>query len=144
MITVLDEKGKVKKGWYKVKEDFTCTRTYGIFYNPVTRETCTEVESDSDDFRYDNWYLYDYPINKNVAELYRKRKGIIKEGDTVEVVKGRKIPIGTIGIVAKIYPFYDKYRRWCCDYVYFKGGMGKTNKSNCKLIFEDYEYIEAE
>lgn len=142
MGSVLNEKGKVKNGWYKVKEDFTCTRTYGIFYNPTTREVDSEVESDSDDFRNDNWYLYDYPINAEVAELYRKRSGVIKEGDTVKVVKGRKVPIGTIAVVAKIYPFYDKYHRWQCDYVYFKGG-GKTNKANCELIFEDYEYEEA-
>ena len=50
-------------------------------------------------------------------------------GDEVKVVKGRKVPVGTIANVKEIRPYYDRYHRWVCDYAYLDNGM-KTNVNN--------------
>jgi hypothetical protein len=122
-------------GFYKVAENNggVCV---GTFYNPDTQESFTKITWDIDDIRLDQdeeVQIYRYmPINKDVRRLWLHRAGVIQEGDQIKVVKGRKVPIGTVATVKEIKPFYDRYRRWQADYLYLDNGM-KTNINNCVL-----------
>ena len=124
-------------GFYKVAENNggVCI---GTFFNPNTMESFSKRVWDIDDDR----LLWDeeiqtlrfLPINEDIRRIWMHHNGEILIGDTVEVVKGRKIPIGYIGIVEKIKPFYDRYGRWQANYIYFADGK-RTNYNNCKLCF---------
>lgn len=125
-------------GFYKVAEDNggVCV---GTFFNPDTKESFSKITWDID-----RPYINDddevetlryLPINHEVKRVWLHHIGRILVGDTVEVFKGRKIPIGYIGVVEDIKPFYDRYHRWQADYIYFKDGK-RTNYNNCKLIKE--------
>ena len=121
------------KIWQDASGNFICAS----FYNPVTKEHFTKCVRDYDyaDCSRDNDELYYMSIDTEILRQWNIDNGIIFEGATVEVFKGRKIPIGTIAKVEKIKPFYDRYGRWCCNYVYFEDGR-KTNIDNCKLVTE--------
>jgi hypothetical protein len=125
-------------GFYKVAENNggVCV---GTFFNPDTMEHFSKKTWDIDDDR----LLWDeeiqilrfLPINEDVRRIWMHHNGEILIGDTVEVFKGRKIPIGYIGVVENIKPFYDRYGRWQANYIYFADGK-RTNYNNCKLIKE--------
>lgn len=123
-------------GFYKVAENNggVCVCT---FFNPDTMEHFSKIVWDIDNDRLlddeEIQVLRFLPINETVKKIYMHHKDIILEGDTVEVFKGRKIPIGYTGIVKSIKPFYDRYGRWQADYIYFADGQ-KTNYNNCKLV----------
>lgn len=121
------------EGFYKVAENGG-TYVTGVFYNPETGEVKRELLRDYDyaDGSRDNDELYYMPINEEVRILWLHSMGRILVGDVVEVVKGRKIPIGTIGKVKDIRPYKDRYGRRVADYVYFEDGT-RTNIDNCKL-----------
>ena len=72
-------------------------------------------------------------MDKVLLKIYNYDNNIITEGQLVEVVKGRKIPIGYIGEIKKIYPYMDKYGRVQNYIAYFKDG-NKTNIANLKII----------
>lgn len=125
-------------GFYKVAEDNggVCV---GTFFNPDTKESFSRITWDID-----RPYINDdeeveilryLPINDTVRKIWMHHNGRILIGDTVEVFKGRKIPIGYIGVVEDIKPFYDRYHRWQADYIYFADGK-RTNYNNCKLVNE--------
>lgn len=122
-------------GFYKVKEDNggVCV---GCFFNPTTMEHFSKIIWDIDNDRLlDDDYIQTLrylPINEDVRKIWMHHNGEIMEGDTVKVVKGRKIPKGYVGIVEKIRPWYDYYGRWQCTYIYFADGQ-RTNKDNCVL-----------
>lgn len=120
-------------GFFKVAENGGSYVT-GVFYNPETGEVKRAVLRDYDyaDGSRDNDELYYMPINEEARVLWLHSMGTILVGDLVEVVKGRKIPIGTIGRVADIRPYRDCYGRVVADYVYFEDGT-RTNIRNCKL-----------
>lgn len=120
-------------GFFKVAESGG-TYVTGVFYNPTTGEIKHALLRDYDysDGSRDNDELYYMPINEEVRVLYLHSMGRILVGDVVEVVKGRKLPIGKIGRVKEIKPYKDRYGRWVADYVYFEDGT-KTNIDNCKL-----------
>lgn len=105
------------------------------FYNPVTQETKTACVRDYDyfDCSRDNDALYNMPIDKEAAELYRKHNGVIAAGDIVKVVKGRKIKVGTIAKVKRVFDYCDCYGRAVARYAVFEDGQ-KTNVNNCMLI----------
>ena len=127
------EENKHLEGYYKVSHEGG-TFVTGTFYNPITGDEKTAVLRDYDyaDCSRDNDELYYMEIDKNARVLWLHKHGILCEGDVVEVYKGRKVPVGTIATIEKIKPFYDKYKRWCCDYAYLDNGM-RTNVSNCRL-----------
>ena len=119
---------KVAEGGYSLISD--------IFYNPVTREShmINVRDYDYSDCSRDIDELYYMDIDEEVRKVYlHVEMDAILVGDTVKVIKGRKLPIGTTGIVREIKPYYDKYHRWVCDYVYFENGQ-RTNIGNCKRI----------
>lgn len=57
----------------------------------------------------------------------------IMEGMTIEVVKGRKYPIGTRGVVKGFSSFYDRYGREQTRYVVTTDGK-RIPYQNCKAI----------
>lgn len=129
-----DAKWMEENGFYKISHNSGCFVT-GDFYNPETKELITEKLRDYDysDCSRDNDELYYMEVNKEARRQYFRDNGVIQEDDTVKVIKGRKVPIGTIAKVKEVKPVYDRYRRWVADYVYLDNGM-RTNVNNCMLI----------
>lgn len=127
-------KYRLPKGFYKVKQDGG-TFVTALFYNPETKESFDAAVRDYDysDCSRDIDVLYNVRINEDVRRIYLHDKGVIQEGDTVRVIKGRKIPIGTVAKVRAIHDFCDCYGRFRCRYLYFEEG-GKTNIENCELV----------
>lgn len=121
-------------GFYKVEQSGG-SYVVAIFYNPETKEVKTKCVRDYDyaDCSRDDDELYHMEINEDARRAYLHNNGLIIKGDKVEVVKGRKVKIGTIATITAIKPIYDKYHRWVADYVYFEDGQ-RTNVNNCRLI----------
>lgn len=123
------------KGFYKVAEDNggVCV---GTFWNPETKESFSKITWDIDrPYINDNEeieILRYLPINREVRSAWLHYNGIIQVNDVVKVVKGRKVPIGTIAKVIDKKPYKDRYGRTQAIYLYFDNGM-KTNENNCVL-----------
>ena len=120
--------------FYKVRQTGG-TYVVAYFFNPVTKEAFSECVRDYDysDGSRDNDELYDMPINEEAAHLWRRHNGVISVGDTVEVVKGRKVPVGTVGTVVSMFDYRDRYGRTVTRYAVLDNGQ-KTSVSNCKII----------
>ena len=110
------------------------------FYNPVTHETKSEVARDYDysDCSRDNDAVYDMAINREARDAYRKYLsakdgGHVEAGDVVEVFKGRKIPIGTVAKVERVFDWKDQYGRVQTTYAVFEDGR-KTSVYNCRIV----------
>lgn len=105
------------------------------FYNPDTNEIKTGCVRDYDysDGSHDNDELYYMPVNEDIARKYHHFLGRILVGDTVKVIKGRKLPVGTIGVVDRFWDYKDRYGRTQTRYIVFSDGT-KTNIDNCELI----------
>ena len=133
-MTDMETREFLAKGFKKVAEDGG-TYVVAKFFNPTTNEVVTECTRDYDyaDGSRDNDILYYLPIDEDARKLYDRYRGVINVGDTAEVIKGRKVPIGTKGVVKYINDLKDKYGRWIATYVYFEDGQ-KTNIANCKLV----------
>lgn len=135
-IVKVDGKEINMEGFYKVNQNGTSIITVD-FYNPETGEErhCVVRDYDYYDGSRDCDELYNMEINQDVRIMWLRKHGVICPGDTVMVIKGRKVPVGTIAKVTFRKPYFDKYRRWVCDYLYFDNGM-KTNVDNCILIVD--------
>lgn len=122
------------KGYFKVSQDGGIFIT-ATFYNPLTGKELTTCVRDYDyaDGRRDNDDLYYLPIDENARKQWKHKRGEILVNDTIEIYKGRKYPAGTTGVVIDIKPFYDRYNRFICNYLYLDNGM-KVNADNCKLM----------
>lgn len=120
-------------GFFKVAQSGGSYVT-ATLYNPTTGEDKIVTVRDYDyaDCSRDNDEVYNTPINDEVRRVWLHKGGHILVGDTVEVVKGRKVKVGTIAIVKEIRPYYDRYGRWVADYLYFTDGQ-RTNINNCKM-----------
>lgn len=121
-------------GFYKVAQDGG-TYVVATFYNPVTNETFTKCVRDYDyaDCSRDNDELYYMDINNEARTKWLHSKGVILIGDMVEVIKGRKVPVGTVARVTDKKPYKDRYGRTQTIYLYFDNGM-RTSEDNCKLL----------
>lgn len=124
----------MKQGFYKVKQSGG-NYVVALFFNPDTKETFSACVRDYDysDCSRDNDELYRLPIDKAVAEIYRKHIGVIAAGDVVKVVKGRKVKIGTVARVTRVFDYRDQYGRTVATYAVFEDGQ-KTNVSNCVIV----------
>ena len=124
----------LKNEFYKIRQDGGSFVTATLF-NPVTGETKTVVVRDYDynDCRNDNDEVYYMPINEEALAVCIHNAGGIVVGDTVEVVKGRKLPIGMTATVKSFRTIYDKYHRFVASYVVLDNGMS-TNEANVKRI----------
>ena len=122
--------------FYKVRQSGG-SYVIATFYNPVTGESNTECVRDYDyaDGSRDNDELYYMDIDEEVRILWLHSNGVILVGDTVEVIKGRTLPKGYVGVVKDIKPYKDRYGRVVCDYLYFEDG-NKIAEHNCKLILD--------
>ena len=120
-------------GFFKVEETGG-TFVVATFFNPETKEetSCCVRDYDYGDCSRDREDLYQLPINKEVRRLWQHHNGVILPGDTVRVVKGRKVKIGTVAVVKEIRDIYDCYRRPVATYAYFENGQ-RTNITNCVL-----------
>ena len=105
------------------------------FFDPETKEVETKVARDYDyaDCSRDNDEIYYMPINEEVKKLWYRHNGVITVGDTVKVVKGRKVPVGTVATVTDIRDWKDQYGRVQTRYAYLDNGQ-RTSVSNCELI----------
>lgn len=105
------------------------------FFNPTTKETYTHCVRDYDyaDGSRDDDEAYYMPIDEDAVRLWKKFNGVIQEGDTIEVVKGRKVPIGTVAKVERLYDWKDVYGRVQTRYAVLSNGL-KTSVDNCKII----------
>ena len=119
--------------FYKVGQDGG-TYVVATLYNPITDETKTQRVRDYDyaDGSRDDDELYDMPIDEEVRRIWLHRNGLILVGDTIKVVKGRKIPHGTVGKVVDKKPWRDNYGRTRAIYLYLDNG-DKVNEDNCIL-----------
>ena len=124
----------LKEGYFKVAESGG-TFVVGTFFNPVTKDSYTEVLRDYDyaDGSRDNDELYYMEINEEARRAWKHCNGQILEGDMVMVCKGRKVPIGTHGIVKRIVPYKDRYGRIQAYYAYLDNDI-KVNVDNCILV----------
>ena len=131
---MVDMKKYGLEGFYKIGQSLT-GYVVAYFYNPVTKEHRSKCVRDWDyaDESRDIPELYHMAVNKEVRRQYRKDNGIISVGDTVKVVKGRKIPVGTVAVVQEIKPWHDRYGRRQATYLYFTDGT-RTNINNCVLM----------
>lgn len=125
-----------ESGYGKIGMSHSCSFTRAFFYNPTTKDYVSMTVSDLDDPRRDNWELFHMSIDTEILRQFNIDNGIIFEGATVEVFKGRKVPIGTIAVVEKFSEWYDRYGRSQCTYAHLSNGM-KTNVNNCRLVMED-------
>lgn len=120
--------------WYKVNQEGGTYITATLF-NPVTKQHKTMCVRDYDyaDCRNDNDEVYNMPIDKEAVREWRRYRGVISIGDTVKVVKGRKVAKGTVAKVIDMYDWKDKYGRVQTKYVVLDTGE-KTSVMNCVLI----------
>ena len=125
---------KVREGFYKVSQHGG-SYVVAIFFNPETKEEYSKCVRDYDyaDCSRDDDELYYMDIDEEVANAWQHHNGEILVSDTVRVVKGRKVPLGTVAKVTAKRPYYDRYNRWVADYLYFDNGM-KTNVKNCEFV----------
>lgn len=112
-------------GFYKVNEITYSDYTQGIFFNPKTKEEFGMILDGVSIFSLE-------PINDYVRSIWNKEREIVL-GDTVKVVRGKKIPVNTVGTVTRIYPIYNKYNNKVCDYIEIDG-IFSTNRDNLRLV----------
>jgi len=105
------------------------------FFNVKTKEVISGCVRDYDyqDCRHDIDELYNMPIDFEAKKEYLHMLGIIQVGDKIQVFKGRKVPVGTIGKVVNIRKIKDFYKRTVATYVDLDNKYS-TNIDNCKLI----------
>ena len=124
----------IKEGFYKVSEH-GFSLTVAVFFNPQTKEeySCKVWDMEDDRVAFDMEEERFTPIDKQAQKAWLRYHGIISIGDVVEVFKGRKVPIGTISKIVKVYNWKDRYNRIQATYAVLENGM-KTNIENCRLV----------
>ena len=144
-------------GFVKVGKDYAGRIWYVSLWNPETNETKTVACEDTDyadsftmglvNYNYDAktriWMLLHMPYFggslklKEQYEAWRYQQNVkanhIMEGMTIEVVKGRKYPIGTRGVVKGFSSFCDRYGREHTGYVVTTDGK-RIPYENCRAI----------
>ena len=122
------------EGWAKIAQDGG-TFVTGKFWNSQLKETVSLVLRDYDygDCSRDNDYLYYMRVDEEAVRDYKRFKGIVQDGDTVKVIKGRTLPKGFTGTVKEIYPVNDRYGRLVAYYARFTTGE-KINVTNVEIV----------
>lgn len=151
IIKLSDGQYMTKDGFFKIKTDNTCrySTIHETFYNPVINEIREQFVHGLDDYELNRMYegLYNMPYctDLQVIAYYEKedrkikhKNGVLLNGDTVKIIKGRKIPVGTLKTFKEIQVWKDKYGRNQTYYAIFTDGT-KTNIDNCILekAFQD-------
>jgi len=122
-------------GFYKVSQSGG-TFVTAHYWNPETFEEASFVARDYDyDGSRDNDSIYYAPVDEKVLRDFQHYNGMILEGDTVVVIKGRKIPLMTQHVVHHKRDVYDRYGRVMAVYLVFTDGL-QTNENNCMRVFD--------
>lgn len=125
---------RMEDGWRKIHQSggsFVVARLYNVKTGEEA-SLCVRDYDYSDGSRdCDEWYNAE--IDQEAYIAYCRKHGIVYPGASVMVVKGRKIPLGTVGIVEKIRKVLDRYGRHVADYAVFSDGKS-TNVENCVLM----------
>ena len=134
-------------GYHKVSEENTVSLWHVTLYNGTDDITvCVrDTEYDADDMGLTAHVLAEYPginlpalyaapIETEWAMRWHVWKGTPMTGLHATVVKGRRK--GGVGIVERIYPIHDKYRRTVAEYVRLSDGT-RTNVNNCTYAMPD-------
>ena len=110
------------------------TYIVATFFDPATGEERTECVRDYDysDGSRDNDALYYMPIDPEARREWLHRRGVITEGDPAKAVRGRKVPIGTTGIVVRFRDIRDRYGRPVARYAVLDSGVS-VNVNNIEL-----------
>ena len=122
------------EGFYKVRQEGGSYVTATLF-NPVTGEEKLMCVRDYDyaDCSRDNDEVYNMPIDEAARRAWMHKHGDILVGDTVKVVKGRKVKIGTIAKIIDIKPVRNSYGQTVAMYAYLDTGE-RTSILNCEFI----------
>lgn len=125
---------RMEDGWRKVSEKGG-SYVVALLYNVVTGESASLCVRDYDyqDCSRDCDFWYYAPIDKAAYEAYCRKNAIIYPGASVMVIKGRKIPLGTLARVERIKPITDRHGRCVADYAVFSDGRS-TNINNCIMV----------
>lgn len=118
--------------WYKI-EQFGSTTVVAIFFNVVTKEERLLIVKDifSDNERLKKYY--EMPISEEAVIEWKHSKGVLLQGDVVEVVRGRKVPKGIRCTITDTYPIYNKYDKQIGTYVVLDN-YWHTNIKNVQLV----------
>lgn len=124
----------IREGYKKVAESGG-TYVVATFFNPETKEWYSDCvrDYDYDDGRNDDDEAYYAPIDEDAKREWLHACGVIQPGDTVKVVKGRKIPIGTVAVVDHLFKWKDCYGRVQTEYAVFEDGR-KTSVANLMIV----------
>lgn len=123
----------IREGFKKVAESGG-TYVVARFFNPETKEEYGQCvrDYDYDDCRNDDDEAYYAPIDEDARREWLHFNGHVVVGDTVKVVRGRKVPIGTVGVIDRIYDWKDCYGRVQTTYVVLEDGQ-RTSIANVVL-----------
>ena len=135
-------------GFYKIGEDVSGSLVSVIMFNPDTCETERFVVEDYE-YQYldgpffaktlsvmteeEMYQLRCAPIDEWARREWCKYENHVEEGCVVEVFKGRKVPIGTVGEVVAIEAIYDNYGRQVGTRAVLADGQ-KTSVDNLNVI----------
>jgi len=151
VVKLSDGQYMTKDGFFKVRSGCECRGAYIIetFYNPVKNEIREQLVHNLDDYELNRHYevLYNMPyctdmqVNAYYIKEDRRIKhsnGVLLAGDIAKIVKGRKLPIGSLKKFAEIQKWRDRFGRVQTYYAVFTDGT-RTNIDNCILYkgFED-------
>lgn len=119
-------------GYFKISQKGG-TLVTATFWNPFTDDAkCVTVR----DYEYpgdrDDDELYNLPICEDMRRLHERGEGRLVEGDRVRVVRGRKVPIGSTGVIQSFSSVNDRYGRRVATYVVTEDWT--TNQDNVELI----------
>lgn len=138
-----EDKGVVFGGFYKVEKGSGGVRS-DTFFNPYTGEYFSHIVSDYDDDRVTddlfNSELRHMSVNEEASWLWKRSCGVVQEGDTIRVLKGRTLEHGLEAKVKSVRKLHDKYGRYVADYAYLDNGQ-KINVANVGIV-EDGEILK--
>lgn len=123
MITVIS----ISRVWRCVNADMLapiCWEGYCVLFSD---NTCEIIDK--------GFEIRNRMANEREKKDFARRLGYVFEGDTVEIVKGRKLPIGEHKIVKDAYRYEvpNTYGHSYTDYLVFTDGT-KTNIDNVKQV----------
>ena len=125
---------RMEDGWRKVNQKGG-SYVVATLYNVKTGEDASLCVRDYDysDGSRDCEEWYQASIDEAAKTAYFRKHGIIYPGASVVVVKGRKIPLGTVAVVESLRAVTDRFGRWVADYAVFKDGK-QTKVENLALV----------